>query len=102
MGGPLSDPVTINPDQPQKIEISLASLYPSKGSSDWNNRSISDRLKLNSRTIVKLDDVVVLDTKLTAYPATPDEVAIGENYLGASTCRMAFSGRILKKERLPW
>ena len=102
MGGPLSDPVTINPDQPQKIEISLASLYPTKGNSDWNNRSISDQLKLNSRTIVKLDDVVVLDNKLPAYPATPDEVAIGENYLGASTCRMAFSGRILKKERLPW
>lgn len=102
LGGPLSEPVTIDPDHPQKIEISLASLYPKKESADWNNRSISEKLKLTRRTIVKLDDVVVLDSEQTAYSATPDEVAIGENYLGASTCRMAFSGKIIKKERLPW
>lgn len=102
LGGPLSDPVLIDPDHPQKIEISLASLYPKKESPEWNTRSVSERLKLTSRTLVKLNGVVVLDSGITAYPATPDEVAIGENYLGASTCRMAFSGKILKNERITW
>lgn len=102
LGGPLSDPVTIDPDHLQKIEISLASLYPPPNSPAWGSRSAAERSKLTNRTIVKLDNVVVLDSGLMAYPAALDEVAIGENYLGASTCRVVFSGTILEKERLPW
>lgn len=101
-GGPLSEPIEITSNTTQVVEIDLGSLYPPAGHVAWQTRPTGDRAQRTAHNSVRFNGRIVLSINIAAFPATADEVAVGENYVGASTCRMRFSGQIVKNVRTPW
>jgi hypothetical protein len=101
-GGPLTDPIRLNYQETHLLEISMGSLLPPVGNdAAWGNLPPDARRQLAETITVKLDGRVVLNHPSTAYPAQPDEVAVGTNPIGGSTCDPLFTGRILSSERVP-
>jgi hypothetical protein len=86
-GAASTDPLAVNYAQPQLIEISMGSLYP-PGSAG-----------LGRRLLVRLNGEAVLDGVSSFHPSSPDQVQIGLNSIGGSTCGWEFTGRIISVER---
>jgi hypothetical protein len=82
----LSPPLTLNSSDPHTVEIDLTSFQagspPQPG----------------LRVVV--DGKAVLSSPDRPYPSAPDEVSIGRNPIGASTCTYTFTGQILAVHRL--
>ena len=98
-GVTLGPVVVIDPTQPQELTFTLGSLFPPAGHPAWSGRSTSapaDRIE------VRLGDRVVLSAQRPTYPSRPNQVVIGRNDLGASSCQRLFSGEILQRRRLDW
>jgi hypothetical protein len=91
-GGPVSGPVEIRPGTRQTLEVRLGSFFPASGLppnvpiSQWN--AAAEKLDLI------LDGQNVFDVKTPFYEAQADEVVVGRNSIGASSCVAEFSGRI--------
>jgi len=84
VGGIAGQPVEIDYGEPHRLEITMGSLYPGGGAGPW-----AERVR------VKLDGAVVLEGASACHPSEPDEITIGRNLIGGSTCGPAFTGRIL-------
>ncbi len=100
-GGALSEPVAIDYGANHELEISLGSLYPPEGDARWEKIPAAGQRESRGRVSVRVDGREVLAASLAAYPATPGEVAVGENRIGGSTCDAQFTGRILFTGRRP-
>jgi hypothetical protein len=98
-GGAKSGPIAVDYTRVQTVEISQDSLYagsaagPSSGISDKDGRSPKRGLW------VKWNGQTVLAEAVDAYPATPAEVEVGRNSIGASTASKDFSGTVLSVSR---
>ena len=86
-GGPATDPIEVNYGQTQHIEVSMGSLYPPRSG------------ELGERLIVKLNGEAILDGVSSFHPSTPDEVHIGVNTIGGTSCGWEFTGHIISLER---
>jgi hypothetical protein len=84
-GGGKSGPIAVSFAMPQRIEISLGSLYPGSGGP--------------KRVIVKWNGAVVYSEEAAAYPSKPSEVTVGQNAIGGSTTQPRFTGEILDVSR---
>jgi hypothetical protein len=100
VGGPVSDPIPIDYRATHLIEISMGSLYPPLGSPAWGDAPNAVRRQALGSVKVTLDGKPVMSHPCAAYPATPSEIAIGNNMVGASTAEYQFTGSILWHERL--
>ncbi|HVT72524.1 MAG TPA: glycosyltransferase family 87 protein [Lacunisphaera sp.] len=99
-GGPVSAPVRVDYHVPHRLEVSMGSLWPPAGDeAGWQGLAVAVRRRLAGTISVKVDGQTVLEHRAEAYAARPDEVAVGTNAIGASTCEAAFTGRILVAER---
>jgi hypothetical protein len=89
-GGFQSDPIEVDYGVVHHIAVNMDSLYPAGSAS-----------ASPGRVHVSIDGEVVLDQKGRCYPSGSDEIRIGENTIGGSTCGPVFSGQVLSIERFP-
>ncbi|HEX3729665.1 MAG TPA: hypothetical protein VHV47_07660 [Opitutaceae bacterium] len=87
-GGPTSAPIRVDGPQPHRLEVSLGSLYAAAAGGPW-----SVRLR------VVLDGTTVFNEIAIFHAARPNEIFIGRNPIGGTTCGPAFTGRILRLVR---
>jgi hypothetical protein len=99
VGGVESDPIEVDYGVPHEIWISLGTLYPQAGEDAYWQGDAAARSRLTSTLSVILDGKTVLSSEAKPYPSTPDEVTIGKNQIGGSTCDAEFSGTIEFQER---
>lgn len=87
VGGLEGKPVEIDYDTPHRLEFVMGALLPPGTPGD--------------RTLVRvvMDGATVLEGHMASHPTTAAQVRIGLNPIGGSTCRDAFTGRILALER---
>jgi hypothetical protein len=82
---------------PQVIEISMDSL--ARPRSWWSRKPTRGP----SAVTVKWNGQEILSDSRGSYPAGPEEIEIGTNLIGASTCASKFSGEILNSRAIePW
>ncbi|MEI8088732.1 MAG: GtrA family protein [Opitutaceae bacterium] len=98
-GGNLSLPIALQNGRALGIEVSLGSLYG--GEIFPVNSVTAEVLKhLRSSVQVRVDGRVVLRQSSQAFPARPEQIQVGLNTVGASTCVEVFSGKIERIEFL--
>lgn len=89
-GAAVSKPFVVDFLAPQVVEVSMGSLaqrsLPQQGAQDAGPRGVS--VRWNGREIL-------FDAK-DSFPSGPDEVEVGKNPIGASTCVPAFTGELLE------
>jgi hypothetical protein len=90
IGGILGKPVEVDYGQTHRLAVTFQALY-APGSVLHN----SDRVR------VLLDGKPVLEGRFACHPSTVEQVKIGTNTIGGSTCGPDFTGRILSVERFP-
>ena len=98
-GGPMSGPIPLPPGPGLDLELSMGSLYPA-GDPAWRDVNPAALQRLRSTVQVRLDGRVVFQEAVAAYPAADDEIYVGRNPIGGSTCGPKFSGRILRDVRI--
>ncbi|HTX67070.1 MAG TPA: hypothetical protein VMD31_14965 [Opitutaceae bacterium] len=101
VGGAVTPPVEVDYGAILDLEIGLASLYPPAGDPDWAGVAEATKQAAMTRIWVTLDGRTVFSATAKSYPAPADEVFVGRNPIGLSTCDPDFSGAILIQERLP-
>jgi hypothetical protein len=84
VGGIVSPPVEVSYAEPHHLTVTMGSLYP-EGSPDRRSGLLQ----------VILDGKPVLQGRKDTYPSRDDEIEIGKNQIGGSTCGPLFTGRIL-------
>jgi hypothetical protein len=90
VGGPTGGPVAISYSRAHRIAITCQSLYPAASAA---HASEVVRVAVDGRT--------ALEGSCACHPAAADQVTIGRNTIGGSTCGAVFLGRILSVERFP-
>jgi hypothetical protein len=87
-----SERVAVDFSRPVELEIGWPSLAaPREGE--------VARAVQRGRVFVRVDGTLVWAQSVAFYTAEADEVAIGRNPIGATSCAVEFSGRILRAER---
>lgn len=94
-GATESPPVEVDPRARQVVEIDCGALYPPPSGPGWSGPANRDRC------LIRLDGRVIWDVPAEFYPASPDEIEVGRNAIGASSSGPAFSGGLLSVGRLP-
>jgi len=95
VGGPISNPITVNPDQTQEVVISLGSMLPPPGP------GASDAYApLRHRCLVFLNGQLALNCTSNFYPTLPAQILIASNAIGASTAEPKFTGTIIHAENI--
>ena len=84
IGGSIGEPVSVDYRANHRIAVVFQALYP-PGSLGHG----SDLVR------VKLDGTTVLESHWACHPTAIDQISIGKNPIGGSTCGVAFTGRIL-------
>jgi hypothetical protein len=90
VGGLMGQPFELDYGQTHRIAITMGSLYPPGTGSKWQGL-----------VRVKIDGNTALEGKFRCYPSKSDQIRIGKNPIGGSTCGPAFTGQILSVERAP-
>ena len=72
------------------LQIAMGALFPSAA-----NGPPPQHLR------VLLDGDAVIDAEQDTYASSPYDVTVGANAIGGSTCAYAFTGKILRVERVP-
>lgn len=93
-GGAVSAPFTVDRSVPQTVEISMTSLDQPAAP------GLAPKEAAGPRLSVRWNGREVLNEEVAPYHVKPDELAYGTNLIGATTCGTAFSGEILRVERL--
>lgn len=97
----VSDWLVVDFDQPHTLEVSFGGLFPPDGHALLAGRPAHGRRLLRERLVVRLNDRVVLDELKPAYASSPFDVWVGRNVIGSTTAGPAFTGEIVRSERLP-
>jgi len=100
-GGPLSEPIPVDYAAPVTVEITLGSLYPPARHAWWGNRETEEVRSLKETVRVTVNGLPALSAALGTFESSPFDVTVGGNLLGASSCALEFSGKILAAERTP-
>lgn len=79
----------LNPDHTYKVDISFNSFYSNK---------ISD--KVNNNLLVWIDDELVVDSVLSAYPISFNQISAGVNRAHCNVCGEYFTGEIKEIKRI--
>jgi hypothetical protein len=91
-GGPVSDPVEIKPLTRQTLEVRFGSFFTESGRPP--DVPIPQWLAASEKLELILDGKNVFEVKTPFYEAPAEDVVIGRNSIGASSCVAEFSGRI--------
>ncbi len=99
VGGGISGPIAIDYSQPHEIEVGLGSLYAESKDAGWMSLPPDVRKRLHDQVAVRIDGNAVWQAQSPAYPSTHDDIRVGENRIGASSCGPRFTGEILAVAR---
>ena len=97
-GGPLSEPLAAPAGSSVELDVSLGCLYP-PGDPQPAGMDPATQASFRKAVQVRLNGRIVLQHEAETFPAAADEIAVGRNPIGGSTCDPEFTGRILKVER---
>jgi hypothetical protein len=89
IGGAVGPRFEIDTSVPHDINISMSSLLSKEDRSSNAGQWV----------IAEVDGKRVLEVRFTCYEASPDELYVGWNRIGASTTEMPFRGRLLDVRR---
>jgi hypothetical protein len=92
-GGPSSGNLEIDYHRPLVVTLSTGALFPPASGPEADATRI-----LREMLFVQINDRVIFAQKAPAYPASPNSISFGCNFIGGSTTRPMFTGRILKIE----
>jgi hypothetical protein len=93
-GGPLSEPVRIEPGRAHELVVSAGFLYPGDPANpDWR--------ELRQQVWVELDGRVVLQAPAPVHPAEATRLVVGVNFIGGSSSGRVFTGLIQEVKALP-
>ena len=92
--GVTSQPITVDFAQPVNLEIVLSSLLMPAD-------PVVERPVKSGRLFMKCDGAIVWAREIEYYSAEADEVVVGQNPIGATSCVPAFTGTILSAVRTP-
>jgi hypothetical protein len=90
VGGIVGKPMEIDYGETHHLSITMGSLYPPGSDQRWSR---IERVLVDGKT--------ALDVEMPAYPSASDQIRIGKNPIGGSTCGPQFTGQILSIERSP-
>ena len=98
-GGDLSAPIAVQNGRALEIEVSLGSLYDDQL---FPLKTVGGETlqRLRSKVQVRVDGSVVLSQASTSFSAQLEQIQVGINSVGASTCAESFSGKIERIEFL--
>ena len=98
-GGPVSLPIPCGDNDELELEVSLGSLYKINiaGSSDL---VIPASERLTNMILVRANGHLVMRHSVSSYPTQNDQIQVGLNSIGASTCADRFTGEMVKVERI--
>jgi hypothetical protein len=99
VGGPLSSLIAVHGGETIDVEISMGSLHYEEDP-EWLSVSPEERKRLKSSVVVHFNGPKVLDAPITAYSCTPEEVFVGVNPVGGSSCAAKFNGTIISSARI--
>lgn len=100
-GGPVSEPIAVDYATPMTVEVTMGSLYPPARHEWWSQRDSRELRYLKENLRVTVNGVPTLSAALGTFESSPFDVTIGRNLLGASSCALEFSGKILSAKRSP-
>jgi len=92
-GGPVSDPVTVDPGQVQELVVSMGSMLPpaeGRGPDSW--------APFRNQCVLVLNDREVLRCSSPFYAAAPSRIFLADNPIGGSTAGPSFSGAVIRVE----
>ncbi len=97
VGGGMSEPIAVGAGRALEIEVSLGALY---GAGVFPEAAVApERLRrLRSTVQVRVDGRVVLRQAGESFPVREEQIKIGANSVGASTCAERFSGEVIRVE----
>ena len=98
-GGAASGTIDVHSGEQFEVQVSLGSLHY-EDDPEWLLLSAADRERLSSRVVVHVNGARVLDAPCSPFPCGPDELYIGANPAGGSTCSKSFTGKIVSAERI--
>jgi putative flippase GtrA len=99
VGGQLSAPIPVRDAQRLEIELSVGALY---GAGVFAAESVDAATlrALRGTVLVRVDGRVVLRQASESYPAGPEQIRVGVNAVGASSCAEKFTGELVRMEFL--
>jgi hypothetical protein len=98
-GGPVGEPIEIEPGRVQELAISGGFLYPPAGS-EWY-RETPGAKELTEVVWVELNGRTIIRAPLTPHPSQPANIVFGRNLIGGSSSDRAFTGTLLQSLPLP-
>jgi hypothetical protein len=93
VGGPVSDPVEIDPDVTQEIVVSFGALFPPATDSLFVQQPAW--LALRHEVRITLNGRMVIAFPARSHPSAPEQIVFGHNPVGASSCVPDFSGTLV-------
>ena len=94
-----SEPIRTDYFADHEVVIEAGSLYP-QNHPKLRGQTEETIKRLNSKLRVIFDGTTVINRDIDTYPSKVNEVTIGKNLLGGSSCEPNFAGKILSVERL--
>ena len=88
IGGSVGDPVEVDYGANHRISVAFKSLFPPGSAAHASDR-----------VLVQMDGRAVLESHWDCHPSTAEQITVGKNPIGGSTCGPEFTGRILDVER---
>jgi hypothetical protein len=101
VGGPVSEPVELDPAVPHELEISLGSLFSPEAIDRLARISPLRAEQAKNLVRVKVDGREVLNQAVAFYPTALETVQVGANDIGLSSAGTVFNGDIIQLRRLP-
>jgi hypothetical protein len=102
VGGRVGNSVAVDMTKPHHLEVTMGSLYPPTEDRLWLAHPAAPRDALKAKILVRLDNVVVLDAESPTYEVQPDQITLWRNPIGGSSCRVDFTGAVVKSGRAEW
>lgn len=95
-----SDPILTDYYADQEIIIEAGSIYP-KNSVIYKGKSDEEIKKIKSLLSINFNGMNILQREINTYESKADEITVGQNTIGGSSCEPNFVGKILSVDRLP-
>jgi len=95
--GFVGSPVTIEPGHRYHLVVSIGSLFPPEGDILYQETAAAEAVRRQIR--VAVDGQIVLDGDSECFESPQQNVRVGENLIGGSTCGPKFTGEISNPRR---
>lgn len=98
--GALTAPLRVDYFAEHELVVECGALYPADHPT-LRDLSAEKLARLRRRLRLELDGRTVLERELEVFESRRQDVTVGRNRIGGSTCEPAFAGQILRTDRLP-